>query len=105
MENCQICTINRESEVYLTGPPPPSTIHLGEDSVLFVGASIVFFGGVDQKLRKFWVTIEGLDAFEYITVVKLICLPCDLDLLSNKLWKTIWEFLIDDLVKFVRARK
>lgn len=60
------------------GPPPLSTIHLGEDSVLFVGASIAFFGGVDQKLRKFWITVEGLDAFEYITVVKLICLPVTL---------------------------
>ena len=61
----------------------------------------MFFGGIDQILCELWVTVEGFDTFEYITMIKLVCLPCDLDFLSNKLWKTTRELLIDDLVKFI----
>jgi hypothetical protein len=76
----------RVLEFYLAGPPPPSTVHLGEDPGFFVWTSVVFFRGMSQELRKFWVTVEELDAFEYVTVVELIFLPLDLNFLSNELW-------------------
>ena len=62
-------------------------------------------GAETKKLRKFWITIEGSDTFEDVAVVKLIFPPCELKFLPNKLWKSIWEFLIDDPVKFLGAQK
>jgi hypothetical protein len=95
----------RKVVFYLTGPPPSPTIHLGEDTALFVGTSVVFFGCVDQTLSELWVTVEGLNTFEYITVIKLKCLPCNRNFFSNELWESIWELLIDDLVEFLGTRK
>lgn len=92
----------RNVRFHLAGPPPPPAVHLREDSALFVWAGVVFFGSISQNLRNFRVAVEDPNTFKYITVIELVFLPCNLDFLSNKLRKSVWEFLVDDVVKLFR---
>jgi len=42
---------------------------------------------------------------DYVAVIKLVFLAPELNFLPNKLGEPIWEFLVDDLVEFLRTLK
>jgi len=60
---------------------------------------------MDQKFRKFRVSIEGTNTLDDVAMIKFISLTSECELLSNKLWKSIWKFFVNDLVEFVGTRK
>jgi hypothetical protein len=78
-------------------------VHFGVNPGPFVSQGVTFLWGVGQKLRKLWVAIEDTDTLDDIPVVKFIILTCNLDFLPYKPRKPIWEFLIDDLIGFLRT--
>lgn len=90
-----------KARLYLACPPPSSTVHLGKNSGSFVWASIVFFGGINQTLCKFWITVEDSDTLEDIAAIKFKLMSFKVNFLSKELWKSVWEFLVNNLVKFI----
>ena len=56
--------------------------------------------GMGQKWRKLWMSIEHTDTLDDVSVVKLKFLSRNLNLLPNKLRKSVWELFVDYLVEF-----
>lgn len=57
----------------------------------------MFLWCMSPEFCQRWITIESMNAFKYIAVLKFICLTHKLNFLSDEFWKSIWK-LVDDVI-------
>ena len=86
---------------YLAYPPPFPCVHLGINPCLLIWTGETFLWCMGQKFRELWVTIENANTLDYVAMIKFISLTVKCNLLSNKLWKSIWKLPINYLVELV----
>jgi hypothetical protein len=86
---------------YLKLPPPFASMHFRVHSGVHGRGRVSFLWGVSKKWRKFRVAVECANTLDDITVVELIFLSSNCDLLPDKLREPTWELFINYLVKLV----
>ena len=99
------CLSVKWGEMYLASPPPVSCMHFRINLHFLIRTSEMFLWCVNQKLCKFWVSIQDTDTLCYIAMVKFVGLAGECNLFSVKFRESIWQFFVDDCIEIIGTRK